>query len=114
MTPCTITCAASFLRRIDRAPMEQTPIIFNVAASIQSGRQHQSTMSILIVDDDFDTVVSKALLLRHHGYSVATCMQPEQVVAIIKRIRPKLVLLDLSMPNVSGFDIANELKTTPE
>jgi CheY-like chemotaxis protein len=71
-------------------------------------------MKILVADDDDDYVVSKMRLLRRLGYSVVPCTYGPDVMALIEQERPDVVLLDLAMPGMSGFDVALELADNPD
>ncbi|MBA4017763.1 MAG: hypothetical protein C0483_11365 [Pirellula sp.] len=65
-------------------------------------------MSILVADDDRDTVEAEAFLLRHAGFSVLTCTEGKEVMPLVEQHRPEVLLLDLVMPGMDGFDVALE------
>ncbi|SRR6266542_3608982 len=65
---------------------------------------------ILIVDDDGDIRDSLASLLEMRGYRVRTCANGREAVAAIERNRPALVLLDLMMPVMSGWEVVDWVK----
>ena len=71
-------------------------------------------MRILIADDDPDTVDSQALLLRKIGYEAITCTHGADVMPLVEEHHPDVLLIDLAMPQMSGFDIAMELKENPD
>ena len=68
--------------------------------------------SILIVDDQEVNVSLLEQLLREAGYtSVATTMNPHEVCALHRKNRYDLILLDLQMPGMDGFEVMEGLKT---
>ena len=68
--------------------------------------------SILIVDDQETNVVLLEQMLRDAGYTnVASTMNPAEVCALHRRKRYDLILLDLQMPAVDGFQVMEGLKT---
>ena len=76
------------------------------------GKKHNAT--ILIVDDDPKTrkLLSKFLSQSHN--SVITAGSAEEAFALINREPPDLILLDILLPDVNGFDIARRLKMKPK
>jgi PAS domain S-box-containing protein len=71
--------------------------------------------SILIVDDQEANVSLLAQLLKDANYTqVASTMQPQEVSALHRRHRYDLILLDLQMPGMDGFQVMEGLKTNQE
>ena len=67
--------------------------------------------NILIVDDQEANVTLLKRLLREAGYaSVASTMKPHEVCALHRKRRYDLILLDLQMPEVDGFEVMEGLK----
>ena len=68
--------------------------------------------SILIVDDQEVNVSLLEELLRENGYArVASTMNPQEVCALHRKHRYDLILLDLQMPGMDGFQVMEALKT---
>lgn len=65
---------------------------------------------ILLVDDDRALLKSLALVLDEAGYAVRTAMDGDAATREVRTRRPDLVLLDVSMPGKSGFDVCRELR----
>jgi PAS domain S-box-containing protein len=71
--------------------------------------------SILIVDDQESNVSLLEQMLREAGYtSVASTMNPQEVCALHRKNRYDLILLDLQMPGMDGFEVMEGLKTNAE
>jgi diguanylate cyclase (GGDEF)-like protein len=66
--------------------------------------------SILIVDDVQDNLDVLNDLLTYHGYSVATALNGEEALAHVHKTPPDLILLDIIMPRMDGFDVCSRLK----
>jgi two-component system, OmpR family, response regulator len=72
-------------------------------------------MNVLIAEDDPDIqVILKMVLTRLGKCDVVITYEGEQVVALAKTHRPGLILLDVMLPGMSGFEICKVLKSDPE
>jgi CheY-like chemotaxis protein len=69
---------------------------------------------ILVVDDLPDTCRVLVRLLRISGYQAECVSSGDQALAVMKAIKPQLVVLDEMMPGKSGMDVLKELKAKPE
>jgi CheY-like chemotaxis protein len=69
---------------------------------------------ILVVDDDPDLVEAVSMKLESKGYRVAKAYDGVQAWDKIKEERPKLVILDVMMPNKNGYQLCDEIKKDPE
>jgi len=65
---------------------------------------------ILIVDDEEDIREFLSMLLEKHGYRVRTSANGKEAVAAIERAPPALILLDLMMPVMSGWELVDWVK----
>jgi signal transduction histidine kinase len=65
---------------------------------------------VLVVDDEPDQVALISKLLREEGYQTAKAYDGQEAIESVKRSRPDLIILDLMMPNVDGFDVIEYLK----
>ncbi|MBI2861403.1 MAG: response regulator transcription factor [Chloroflexi bacterium] len=66
--------------------------------------------TILVVDDEKAIVRLAELYLRNEGYRVETAYDGAQAVAKVKSARPALMLLDLMMPGVDGWEVCRQLR----
>jgi len=69
---------------------------------------------ILVVDDNSDTVDSEALLLQMLGQTVQRAYDGPSALKLAAQWDPEIVILDLEMPGVSGFDVARQLRGMPK
>ncbi len=75
-----------------------------------AARRAQPEFRVLIVDDDPDMVAYLAHLLKAEGLDVEAAYDGRQALALIADRAPDLVLLDVVLPGMSGFDICRRLK----
>ncbi len=69
---------------------------------------------ILIVDDYPDALDIWAIYLHAMGYRVSTAGDGAEALAQAERLHPDLIVLDLELPRISGFDVAKRLRANPE
>jgi two-component system alkaline phosphatase synthesis response regulator PhoP/two-component system response regulator VicR len=69
---------------------------------------------ILVADDEPTLLQLVAFNLRVEGYEVVTARNGLEAVEKTQAERPDLVVLDVMMPKLDGFDVLQELKTNPE
>ncbi|HEY7478042.1 MAG TPA: response regulator [Actinomycetota bacterium] len=70
--------------------------------------------TILVVDDDPDIARFVEVNLRSAGYDVAVAADGEEALEKAQSLRPDLVLLDVMMPRIDGFEVAQRLRKTPQ
>ena len=69
---------------------------------------------ILIVDDDIDTLKLVGLILQRQGYEVSVASSGVQALAMMKSETPDLLLLDIMMPEMDGYEVAERMRAEPE
>lgn len=69
---------------------------------------------ILIVEDDDDNRVLLAKLLESQGYEVFEASDGGEAIDLVKSALPDLVLMDMGLPFVSGYDATRTIKKNPE
>jgi DNA-binding response OmpR family regulator len=66
---------------------------------------------ILVVDDEPDIVKLVAKVLEQRGHRVTTARDGQEALETIPRERPDVVVLDLNLPGIDGFEVCRRLKT---
>lgn len=66
--------------------------------------------TILVIEDDFLLLEMYAMTLSAQGYHVFRASDGRQGLELVTQEKPQLILLDLNMPSVSGFQVLTELK----
>jgi PAS domain S-box-containing protein len=69
---------------------------------------------ILVVDDNVDAAESTAMLLRLWGHEVQTVYDGVSVLETVRTFRPEMVLLDIGLPGITGYDVAKQLRQQPQ
>lgn len=72
-----------------------------------------SEYKILIVDDVMSNVLLLKVLLTNEKFAIATASNGRQALEQVDKENPDLVLLDVMMPDMSGFEVAQHLKSNP-
>lgn len=69
---------------------------------------------ILLVEDNADNRAIYGILLSHVGYDVVEAVDGETGIALARQRRPDLILMDISLPRISGWDATRLLKEDPD
>ncbi len=69
---------------------------------------------ILLVDDDEDILLIVQTLLSNAGYTVSCARNGRDAIAMATALRPDLILLDVMMPELSGWEVCATLQNLPE
>ncbi len=68
---------------------------------------------ILIVDDNAANLKLARVLLASEGYQVRTAVDADEALAVLEGFKPRLILMDLQMPGMDGFELTRFLKADP-
>jgi two-component system phosphate regulon response regulator PhoB len=69
---------------------------------------------VLLVEDDFSLRDVYSARFAAEGYTVVTASDGEEALAAAVREHPDLIVLDVMMPKISGFDVLDILRSTPD
>src|SRR5215831_3982112 len=75
------------------------------SASLTTGR-------ILVVDDTPANILALSATLKEKGYQISVATSGKQALEVVQRVRPDLVLLDVMMPEMDGFETCRRLKAS--
>jgi len=73
----------------------------------------RESLRILVVDDNQDGAESLAALLQIRGFTVSTAFDGEQALAAAESFRPDLILLDIGLPKLNGYEVCRAIKARP-
>jgi signal transduction histidine kinase/CheY-like chemotaxis protein len=65
---------------------------------------------ILVVDDNRAIVSSLSRIFKHHDYEVEAAYMGSQALSVVSSFNPDAILLDIGMPDMSGYDVAREIR----
>jgi len=68
---------------------------------------------VLVVDDNVDMVASTAALLSHDGHHVRTATSGAEAITTASAFAPDVVLLDIGLPGMDGYEVAKRLRAAP-
>lgn len=89
------------------SPAETPPRMDGLRAAALSGSR------ILVVDDNKDSADSLAMLLRLKGNEIRTAHDGLEAVTVAETFHPALVLLDIGLPKLNGYDVARRIRQQP-
>jgi PAS domain S-box-containing protein len=100
--------SAGLQKPLSRAQLKST--LRNLGLDPETRRVH----TVLVVDDDKDAVELIARVLPAPDYNVVRAYSGTEALAMVKQVRPDLILLDLTMPVMDGFEVVAALQRDPE
>jgi CheY-like chemotaxis protein len=77
---------------------------------IDAGATESSKFRVLVVDDNADSAGAIGKLLQLEGHEVRCAFDGASAVAIAQQFGPRLVLLDISLPDIDGFEVLRRLR----
>jgi CheY-like chemotaxis protein/nitrogen-specific signal transduction histidine kinase len=94
-----------------RLPIERGPAA--VEKQVQQAPSPPSGLSVLVADDNRDAAESLAMLLQLSGYKVSVANDGRAALSVAQTVRPDVVILDISMPELNGYEVAQALRREP-
>ena len=82
-------------------------------AESRADRPAPAGRRILVVDDNVDAAESLVAVLNELGHEVRMVTEGKRVMDVARGFQPDAVLLDISLPDISGYDLASELRRSP-
>jgi PAS domain S-box-containing protein len=92
-------------------PVDKATLLAAVERCLRSRGGAAPARTILVVEDDVSTLEIIVELLKAYGYAVSTAADGEQARASVAQSLPELVILDLVLPKVSGFELLDEWRS---
>lgn len=89
-------------------PIVETPQIETINAVEKTG------MRVFIVDDNEDSAILMAEALEARGHVTTTAFDAATALKLVSRFLPDVILLDIGLPIVNGFELAQKLRQMPE
>jgi signal transduction histidine kinase/ActR/RegA family two-component response regulator len=103
-----VGCGSEFVvhlpRRLSSPKKEARP-------SPHDGATRSDPVRVLVVDDNRDAAETLAFLMSLEGHEVATAFDGPTALTEAARLQPELVLLDIGMPGMNGYEVVRELRT---
>jgi CheY-like chemotaxis protein/nitrogen-specific signal transduction histidine kinase len=96
-----------------RLPAVPPPQPQSSAPLFEKAQPTGPSLRVLVVDDNVDTVTTLALLVRECGHDVRTAYDGLAVLEAALDYRPNVVLLDIGLPGLNGFEVAKRMRQQP-
>ncbi len=97
-----------------RLPNAVTRVTEEVKARARAGDRVAPNKRILLADDNRDAAESLAIILRLEGHDVELAHDGATALRAFEKRRPDVALLDIGMPEASGYEVARRIRATPE
>ena len=81
-------------------------------AAAATSRKPTPGLRLLVADDNRDAATSLAMVLRDEGYEVFEVYRGDAVLELTAQFKPDVLILDIGMPGLTGFEIAHALRLT--
>jgi two-component system, chemotaxis family, CheB/CheR fusion protein len=93
-----------------RLPLAHGNRFLRGAPPASAARSEISGLRLLVVDDNQDAAFTLGMLLKHAGGEVATAFDGETAIEIAQTFEPDVVLLDIGLPGIDGYEVARRLR----
>ena len=84
------------------------------AIKVRQERSSGPTLRVLVVDDNVSSAQSLAMVLKLDGHEVQVTHDGEGAIEAVRRFRPEVVLMDIGLPGMDGYDVARRLRQDGE
>ena len=71
------------------------------------------TKTVLLVDDSATMIMSVKALLTTNGFAAVTASNGRQALAELKKAKPDLIITDINMPDMNGFELIQQVRQLP-
>ncbi len=97
-----------------KLPRLLKPDVRGTTTLLEPGKDGGPSLSVLVVEDNVDAGDSLRMLLRLYGHNVQVARTGPQALEMASASRPDVVLLDIGLPGMDGFQVAQRLREKPE
>lgn len=73
--------------------------------------QEQKIVRVLLIDDNPETLRELESLIQKEGFEVHKSINGEDALAMLDKFKPRVVVLDVMMPRLNGFDVAKRIRS---
>ena len=96
-----------------RLPLLAVPDLPRPGSGRRAGSRPAGSLRVLVVDDNRDATEALELLLQLWGYEVRSAFDGPEALALAAEFQPKVILLDIGLPGMSGYEVARQLRDGP-
>jgi DNA-binding response OmpR family regulator/HPt (histidine-containing phosphotransfer) domain-containing protein len=84
-----------------------------IAAAMRLLEQTKQVPKVMVVDDDPQWLQTLPILLKPWGFKVTTLAEPQQFWIVLEAVMPDVLVLDVNMPEINGFELCQILRSDP-
>jgi PAS domain S-box-containing protein len=103
---------SEFVVRLPPAEVELPPSV-STNGQVRVAARAGAPLRVLVVDDNVDAAESLAVVLRSVGHTVRTAHCGPAAVQVAAALRPEAVVLDIGLPGMDGYEVAQQLRRGP-
>ena len=96
-----------------KLPLMTIPKANESSIPYSSPDRNEAALRILVVDDNRDSAETLTMLLELMGKEMSVAYDGEQALTIAKEIKPDVVLLDIGLPKMDGYEVARRIRQEP-
>lgn len=96
-----------------RLPLVESSLRDKVRSADTKGSEDGQGMKVLVVDDNVDSAMGLGRLLSRRGYSIRLAHEGLAAIEIAREFVPEVVLLDIGLPGIDGYEVARRLRQMP-
>jgi two-component system cell cycle response regulator DivK len=97
----------------DAAGLPGSCMPLDSARHVSPTGQTMTSVSVLLVEDNEDNRTIYTTILRHCGHEVAEAGTGEEGIRLARELRPGVILMDVAMPGIDGWEATRRLKADP-
>lgn len=85
-----------------------------ITLSQQSSNPRLNRRSVLVADDQIDSVQALTIMLEWAGHEVHVALDGREALEVASQYRPELIFLDIAMPELNGYDVCRRMRNMPD
>jgi signal transduction histidine kinase len=97
-----------------RLPMQAAPSAKGSAAASPAPAKQSQRRKVLVVDDNVDSATTLSMLFSLLGHETRTANDGAQAIKVSEQFLPDLILLDIGLPILNGYEVASRLRAHPQ
>lgn len=71
------------------------------------------SLKIIVADDNDDAASTLSIILKYNGYDAHAVAEPHSALALAKELVPQVMLIDIEMPGMNGYELAQAVREDP-
>ncbi len=106
-------CGSEFTVRIPARPRTTANVMTSSPTTPPAAKPSAGGRKVLVVDDNHDSATTLAMLLKLSSHKVEKAHDGEEALAVAERFQPEVILLDIGLPKLNGYEVVRKLREQP-